>query len=44
MILSLVHWTLEKTYLRDIELRGGDIVPSTWYDDFESVNPAEFFR
>ena len=32
--LSLVHWTMEKTYLRDIELRGGDIVPSTWYEGF----------
>ncbi|MBT8109403.1 MAG: hypothetical protein KJO27_01640 [Gammaproteobacteria bacterium] len=41
--LSLVHWTMEKTYLRDIELRGGVIVPSTWYEDFESVNPANFF-
>jgi len=41
--LSLVHWTMEKTYLRDIELRGGDIVPSTWYEGFESVNPAGFF-
>lgn len=41
--LSLVRWTLEKTYLRDIERRGSDIVPSTWYDDFESADPAEFF-
>lgn len=41
--LSLVHWTMEKTYLRDIELRGGDIVPSTWYEGFESANPASFF-
>jgi len=41
--LSLVHWTLEKTYLRDIEQRGSDIVPSTWYDDFESARPADFF-
>ena len=41
--LSLVHWTMEKTYLRDIELRGGDIVPSTWYEGFEAVNPAGFF-
>lgn len=41
--LSLVHWTLEKTYLRDVEQRGSDIVPSTWYDDFESARPADFF-
>lgn len=41
--LALVHWTLEKTYLRDVEQQVCDIVPSTWYDGFESVNPAELF-
>lgn len=41
--LALVHWTLEKTYLRDIELRGSDIVPSTWYAGFESASLADFF-
>lgn len=41
--LSLVHWSLEKTYLRDVERRGHDIVPSTWYKDFESASPAGFF-
>lgn len=41
--LSLVHWTLEKTYLRDVERRGHDIVPSSWYDGFEAASPAEFF-
>ncbi len=41
--LSLVHWTLQKTYLRDVEQRGSDIVPSTWYDDFDSAAPAGFF-
>ncbi|MGB5721138.1 MAG: hypothetical protein WBM34_10615 [Woeseiaceae bacterium] len=41
--LELVHWTLEKTYLRDVEQRGNEIVPSTWYDNFESANPAGFF-
>lgn len=41
--LSLVRWTLEKTYLRDLEARGHDIVPSAWYEDFESANPARFF-
>ena len=32
--LALVHWNLRKTYLRDIEDRGGAIVPSLWHDDF----------
>jgi glutathione synthase/RimK-type ligase-like ATP-grasp enzyme len=41
--LALVHWTLEKTYLRDVEQRGSAIVPSTWYDGFESVNTADLF-
>lgn len=42
--LSLVFWTLEKTYLRDIEQRGGCIVPSTWYDGFDSGDVAKFFE
>lgn len=41
--LALVHWTMQKTYLRDIEQRGSAIVPSTWYEDITSVNPADFF-
>ncbi len=41
--LALVNWTLEKTYLRDVEKRGSDIVPSTWYDNFESADPVDFF-
>jgi len=40
---TLVHWTLEKTYLRDVERRGVDIVPSAWYDGFESADMARFF-
>ena len=30
--LSLVRWSLAKTYLRDLQRRGADIVPSTWYE------------
>lgn len=30
--LSLVRWSLAKTYLRDLERRGADIVPSLWYE------------
>ncbi len=41
--LELVHWTLQKTYLRDVERRGSEIVPSTWYDGFASVDTAGFF-
>ncbi len=33
---SLVHWNLRKTYLREIEERGADIVPSIWLDEFEA--------
>ncbi len=40
---ALVHWTLEKTYLRDIEERGGRIVPSAWFDDFDPADIAGFF-
>ena len=40
---SLVLWTLEKTYLRDIEKQGGRIVPSTWFDDFHEADLPRFF-
>jgi hypothetical protein len=30
--LELVRWGLAKTYLRDLEARGADIVPSLWYE------------
>ena len=40
---SLVLWTLEKTYLRDIEKQGGRIVPSTWFDDFDEADLPRFF-
>ena len=33
--LSLVHWSMPKTYLRDLERRGAAIVPSLWYEDME---------
>lgn len=41
--LRLVVWTLEKTYLRDIEESGGRIVPSTWFSAFDTGDVARFF-
>lgn len=32
--LALVDWSLPKTYLRDLEEKGVDIVPSTWCDRY----------
>ncbi len=41
--ISLVRWTMQKTYLRDLESRGAAIVPSLWYDEFDSeVLPGLF--
>ncbi len=34
--LDLVRWNLEKTYLRDLERRGADIVPSRFFDSFDA--------
>lgn len=41
--LALVHWGLPKTYLRDLERRGADIVPSHWQTHLEKGDLAEFF-
>jgi len=40
--LSLVHWSLPKTYLRDLEARGADIVPSLWFEhmDVDTLSAA----
>ena len=42
--LSTIRWNLEKTYMRDIEARGDDIVPSTWYEDFSGDDVPGFFN
>ena len=42
--ISIVRWSLEKSYLRDVEARGDDIVPSTWYDSFRASDVPGFFE
>ena len=41
--LSLVRWSLAKTYLRDLEARGAAIVPSLWFDDIDATDFAGWF-
>lgn len=41
--LGLVRWNLEKTYLRELELRGADIVPSLFFDRYEAARVAGWF-
>ena len=41
--LALIHWSLPKTYLRDLEVRGADIVPSWWMDDVNLGRMADAF-
>jgi hypothetical protein len=41
--LSLVQWTLRKTYLRDLECRGADIVPSLWCSDIAAEDMSSWF-
>lgn len=40
--LPLVHWSLAKTYLRDLEAGGAPIVPSLWFEtmDLDAVRDA----
>lgn len=40
--LEVVRWNLKKTYMRDLEERGADIVPSTWFEDFPDDVSAFF--
>lgn len=41
--LATVLWNLDKSYLRDIEARGDDIVPSLWFAGFHDDLVADFF-
>ena len=41
--LALVRWNLEKTYLRELEMRGADIVPSRFFDRFDADDLASCF-
>ena len=41
--LDLVHWNLQKTYLRELESRGADIVPSRFFDCFDADRVAACF-
>lgn len=41
--ISLVRWTLAKTYLRDLEQRGVPIVPSLWFDAFDETALVDAF-
>lgn len=42
--LSLVKWTLAKTYLRDLEKRGAAIVPSIWFNDIDASQIQRWFE
>jgi glutathione synthase/RimK-type ligase-like ATP-grasp enzyme len=41
--LDLVRWNLEKTYLRELQARGADIVPSIFFDRFDADRIAACF-
>ncbi|SHF05145.1 hypothetical protein SAMN05443144_10564 [Fodinibius roseus] len=41
--LELVEWNIDKTYLRDLQQEGIEIVPSLWKDRFDSRDWDSFF-
>lgn len=41
--IALVRWSVSKTYLRDLERRGADIVPSYWQDRLQAGDLEGFF-
>lgn len=41
--LDLIRWNIDKTYLRDLEKIGIEIVPSIWEKTFSSQRYREFF-
>ncbi|NNC78336.1 MAG: hypothetical protein HKN77_10265 [Woeseiaceae bacterium] len=41
--MALVRWSLEKSYLADLESRGADIVPSSWHSTINVAVIDDFF-
>uniref|UniRef100_UPI003564BF10 ATP-grasp domain-containing protein n=1 Tax=Fodinibius sp. TaxID=1872440 RepID=UPI003564BF10 len=41
--LELVEWNIDKTYLRDLQQKGIEIVPSLWKDHFDRRDWESFF-
>ena len=41
--ISLVRWSLAKTYLRDLAQRGAAIVPCIWLDDLDVAQIPQWF-
>lgn len=41
--IRIVRWNIDKSYLRDVAQRGGDIVPSSWYEDFKPADAPSYF-
>lgn len=42
--ISLVRWSLAKSYLRDLAERGGAVVPSLWFDHFDAGQVSGWFE
>ena len=41
--IALVRWTLEKSYLADLQVRGAAIVPSSWHKTISARDIESFF-
>jgi glutathione synthase/RimK-type ligase-like ATP-grasp enzyme len=41
--MSLVRWSLAKTYLRELAERGGAVVPSLWIGEFDAAQVQGWF-
>lgn len=42
--LALLRWNLHKSYLRDLQAAGADIVPSLWRTEFDAEDAAGWFE
>lgn len=42
--IDLVEWNIDKTYLRDLEQQGVEIVPSLWRNSFDKQERDSFFE
>ena len=41
--LSIINWNINKTYLKQVDVKGAAIVPTIWLEEFDYALVADYF-
>lgn len=42
--LAIAKWNINKNYLREVDIKGADIIPTIWLEDFDFSKLAQYFK